>query len=176
MPDYIAGMALVEAKATLMRGYTSVRDISGQVLGTKRAIDQGYFVGPRIWSCGAGISMTSGHADLRTLNSLPRQMGGALESEVDHVGLSILADGISEVLRAARLQMRKGAHFLKMYAGGAVSGLRDPLDIVEFSVEEIKTVADEARRWNTYLATHQYTDAAVRPHWKGVRCQLSMAT
>ena len=167
MPDYIAAMALVEAKATLMRGYTSVRDISGQVLGAKKVIDQGYFVGPRIWSCGAGISMTSGHADLRTLNSLPRQMGGALESEVERVGLSILADGVSEVLRAARLQMRKGAHFLKMYAGGAVSGLRDPLDIVEFSVEEIKTVADEARRWNTYLATHQYTDAAVRNALEG---------
>ena len=55
-PDYIAAMSLVEAKATLMRGYTSVRDISGQVVGIRKAIDQGHFAGPRIWSSGAGLS------------------------------------------------------------------------------------------------------------------------
>jgi imidazolonepropionase-like amidohydrolase len=104
--------------------------------------------------------MTSGHADMRTLNSLPRQMGGSSETEVERIGLSILADGVPEVITAARMQLRKGAHFLKMYVGGAVSELRDPLDILEFSFDEIKAVADEAKRWNTYLAVHTYTDAA----------------
>jgi len=160
MPDYLGARTLYEAKATLMRGYTSVRDISGQVLGAKRAIDEGYFVGPRIWSSGAGIGMTSGHADLRTLNTLPRLMGGSPYTEVEVIGLSILADGVPEVLTASRMQMRKGAHFLKMYVGGAVSGLRDPLDISEYSFEEIRAAADEAKRWNTYLAVHTYTDAS----------------
>ena len=57
--DYQAALALVEAKAMLMRGYTSIRDTAGQVFGTKRAIDEGLFPGPRIWGCGAAISMTS---------------------------------------------------------------------------------------------------------------------
>jgi imidazolonepropionase-like amidohydrolase len=162
MPDYLGARTLAEAEATLMRGYTSVRDVSGQVLGAKRAIDEGFFPGPRIWSSGAGIGMTSGHADLRTLNTLPRQMGGSPWTEVEVIGLSILADGVPEVLTAARMQMRKGANFLKMYVGGAVSGLRDPLDITEYSFDEVKAAADEARRWNTYLAVHAYTDAAIR--------------
>jgi imidazolonepropionase-like amidohydrolase len=161
-PDYLAARTLADAKATFLRGYTGVRDISGQVLGAKRAIDEGYFVGPRIWSSGAGISMTSGHGDLRTLNTLPRQMGGSPETEVERIGMSIFADGVPEVLTAARMQLRKGANFLKMYVSGAVSGLRDPLDITEYSFDEIKAAADEAKRWNTYLAVHSYTDACTR--------------
>jgi imidazolonepropionase-like amidohydrolase len=162
MPDYLAARTLADCRATLLRGYTSVRDISGQVLGAKRAIDEGFYEGPRIWSSGAGIGMTSGHADLRTLNTLPRLMGGSGETEVERIGLSILADGVPEVLTASRMQMRKGANFLKMYVSGAVSGLRDPLDISEFSFEEIKAAADEAKRWNTYLAVHTYTDASTQ--------------
>jgi imidazolonepropionase-like amidohydrolase len=162
MPDYLGARTLAECEATLMRGYTSVRDVSGQVLGAKRAIDEGYFVGPRIWSSGAGISMTSGHGDLRTLNTLPRSMGGSPETEVERIGMSIFADGVPEVLTASRMQLRKGSHFLKMYVSGAVSGLRDPLDISEFSFEEVEAAADEAKRWNTYLAVHTYTDASTQ--------------
>jgi len=161
-PDYLAARALTEAEATLMRGYTSVRDISGQVMGVKKAIDEGYFVGPRIWSCGAGLGMTAGHADMKTNNTLPRRFAGPSWTDVESMGLSIIADGVAEVLTAARLQMRKGAHFLKMYTSGAVSGQYDPLDIAEYSVEEIKAAADEAKRWNTYLAVHTYNDAGTQ--------------
>ena len=160
--DYQAALALVEAKAMLMRGYTSIRDTAGQVFGTKRAIDEGLFPGPRIWGCGAAISMTSGHGDFRTLNTESRQMGGSNFTEVERIQLVIFADGVPEVLTAARMQMRKGAHFVKMFTGGAVSGLRDPLDITEYSFDEIKAAADEAKRWNTYLSVHSYTDASVK--------------
>lgn len=160
--DYQAALALVEAKAMLMRGYTSIRDTAGQVFGTKRAIDEGLFPGPRIWGSGAAISMTSGHGDFRTLNTEPRQMGGSNFTEVERIQLVIFADGVPEVLTAARMQMRKGAHFVKMFVGGAVSGLRDPLDITEYSFDEIKAAADEAKRWNTYLSVHSYTDASVK--------------
>lgn len=161
-PDYIASMSLVEAKATLMRGYTGVRDISGQVLGIKKAIDQGHFAGPRIWSSGAGIGMSGGHADVKTNYTRPRQLGGAQWTDVEYLGISVIADGVPEVLSAARLQMRKGAHFLKMYTSGAVSGVYDPLDIGEYSYDEIKAAADEAKRWNTYLAVHTYNDKGTR--------------
>ena len=161
-PDYLAARTLDEAHETLMRGYTSVRDVSGEVFGVKKAIDEGIFPGPRIWASGAGISMTAGHGDMRTNNMLPRQMGGPDTTDVEYMGLSIFADGVPEVLNASRMQLRKGANFLKMYVGGAVSGLYDPLDIAEFSFDEVKAAADEAKRWNTYLAVHAYTDDSIQ--------------
>jgi len=160
--DYLHALALKEAEATLMRGYTGIRDISGSVLGIKKAIDEGLFPGPRVWSCAAGIGMTGGHADMRPNSMVPRTLGGPYWTDVEYLGISILADGVPEVLSAARLQMRKGACFLKMYTSGAVSGVYDPLDISEFSFDEIKAAADEARRWNTYLAVHCYNDAAIK--------------
>ena len=163
-PDYIAALTLVDARNTLMRGFTTVRDTGGAVFGVKRAIDQGYHIGPRIYASGAAIGMTSGHGDFRTLNEWPRQLGGAAESPTERAGGggTVFADGVPEVLSASRDQFRRGAHFLKCFAGGAVSGLRDPLDIMEYSTEELKAFAGEAGRWNTYVAVHAYTDRAVR--------------
>jgi len=160
--DYLHALALKEAEATLMRGYTGVRDISGSVQGIRKAIDEGLFPGPRIWSSGSGISMTAGHADMNTNNTIPRELGGPQWTDVEYSGLSVIANGVPAVLTAARLQFRKGACFLKMYTSGAVSGVYDPLDISEYSFDEIKAAADEARRWNTYLAVHSYNDAAIK--------------
>lgn len=160
--DYQYALSLVEAENTLMRGFTTIRDVGGQVLGTKKAIDQGYFPGPRIYSSGAAISMTAGHGDFRTPSTDPRMMGGPSNTDVEHVGVAIFADGVPEVLAASRMQFRKGAHFLKVFTGGAVSGVYDPLDIAEYSPEEIKAAVGEAERWNTYVAVHTYTDAATR--------------
>jgi imidazolonepropionase-like amidohydrolase len=160
--DYQFALNLTEAENTLMRGFTTIRDIGGQVLGTKKAIDEGYFPGPRIYSPGAAIGMTTGHGDFRTPSSLPRMMGGLGETELERIGITIFADGVPEVLTASRMQFRNGAHFLKIFVGGAVSGMYDPLDISEYSLEEIKAAVGEAERWNTYLAVHTYTDAATR--------------
>jgi imidazolonepropionase-like amidohydrolase len=160
--DYQVALALLEAKNTLMRGFTSIRDVAGSVWGVKRSIDEGRFPGPRIYSSGAAISMTSGHGDFRSINSLPRQLGGPDETEVERIGISVFADGVPEVLTVSRMQFRNGAHFLKMFVGGAVSGLYDPLDVMEYSFAEVKAAADEADRWNTYLAVHTYTDRASR--------------
>ncbi len=161
-PDYQHALSLVEAENTLMRGFTTIRDTGGQVLGTKRAIDEGYFPGPRIYSSGATIGMTTGHGDFRTPLSAPRMMGGPASTEGEQLGMTIFADGVPQVLTASRMQFRKGAHFLKVFVGGAVSGLYDPLDITEYSPEEIKAAVGEAERWNTYVAVHTYTDAATR--------------
>ena len=161
-PDYIAALTLVEARNTLMRGFTTVRDTGGPVLGVKKAIDLEHHIGPRIYASGAAIGMTSGHGDFRSLNELPRQLGGQGESILERLGGTVFADGVPEVLSASRDQMRRGSHFLKIFVGGAVSGLRDPLDIMEYSFEEMKAAADEADRWNTYVAAHAYTDRATR--------------
>ncbi len=160
--DYQHALSLVEAKNTLMRGFTTLRDVGGQVIGTKRAIDEGYFPGPRIYSACAAIGMTTGHGDFRTPSTLPRMMGGPSETDVERIGLAIFADGVPEVLTASRMQFRNGAHFLKVFLGGAVSGMYDPLDIAEYSLEELEAIVGEAERWNTYVAAHTYTDASTR--------------
>jgi imidazolonepropionase-like amidohydrolase len=160
--DYIAALALFEAENTLMRGITTVRDTGGQVMGIRRAIDLGYHVGPRIYAAGATISMTSGHTDFRLRNIFPRQLGGPAVTEVEMLRGTVIADGVPEVLTASREQFRQGADFLKVIVGGAVSGLRDPLDVAEYSDEEIEAAVGEAIRWNTYAAVHGYTDRAIQ--------------
>jgi len=160
--DYHGALSLVEANNTLMRGFTSIRDVGGSVWGVKRAIDEGYFPGPRLVCSGSVIGMTAGHGDYRTMNTFPRQLGGAAETEFERLGMTYFADGVPEVLSAARTLMRSGAAFLKMFVGGAVAGVYDPLDVAEYSLEEVRAAAEEAKRWNTYLAVHTYTDMSTQ--------------
>lgn len=161
-PDYVAALTLRECKATLMRGFTSVRDTGGGILGTARAVDEGVFPGPRIQACNAAIGMTAGHGDFRNRSIKPRAFGGPEMTEMELHGITIIADGVAEVLTAVRDQFRQGAHFIKVFSGGAVSGIYDPLDINEYSKAELEAAAGEAKRWNTYAASHAYTDASIR--------------
>lgn len=174
--DYLYGMTLKEGEATLMRGYTTVRDISGSVFGIKQVFDEGIYPGPRIYASGPGIGMTSGHVDFKNLNQPPRLLGGPTWGDTEHSGMAITADGVPEVLAAARLSFRMGAHFLKSYTSGAVSGLYDPLDISEYSFEEIKALVDEAKRWNTYLAVHSYNDEGVQRSLEAGAMSIEHAT
>ncbi len=160
--DYQAAIALVDAEATLMRGFTTIRDTGGTLFGVRRAINEGHFVGPRIYASGAAIGMTAGHGDIRAPSARPRQLGGPDWTEIEYAGISVNADGVPEVLAATRTQMRKGADFIKLFVGGAVTGLYDPLDVAEYSDEEIAAIVGEAKRWNTYAAVHSYTDASTR--------------
>jgi len=160
--DYHGALSLWEANNTLMRGFTTMRDVGGSVWGVKRAIDEGYFPGPRLVCSGSVIGMTAGHGDYRTTNSFPRQLGGPSETELERLGMTYFADGVPEVLSASRTLMREGAAFLKMFVGGAVAGVYDPLDVAEYSLEEVRAAAEEADRWNTYLAVHTYTDKSTQ--------------
>lgn len=161
-PDYIAALALREAEATLMRGFTSVRDTGGNILGLVRALDEGRFPGPRVQCARSAIGMTGGHGDYRNRLTSPRAFGGPAESELERLGIVAIADGVDEVLTASREQFRQGANFLKLFVGGAVTGLYDPIDVAEYSPDEVRAAAGEAARWNTYLAVHAYTDESVR--------------
>src|SRR5262245_1867915 len=75
---YLNLIAGAEAKDTLLRGFTTVRDLGGPAFGLKRAIDEGIVVGPRIYPSGAVITVTSGHGDFRQKYELPRRIGGPL--------------------------------------------------------------------------------------------------
>ena len=74
--DHVIGAAGAQAERTLMRGFTTVRDLGGPVFPLKKAIDAGQTVGPRIYPCGAMITTTGGHGDLRPVSDLPRSFGG----------------------------------------------------------------------------------------------------
>ena len=119
-PGYLNLLAAHQAEATLMRGFTTIRDMGGPVFGLKRAIDEGVTVGPRIYPSGAMISQTSGHGDFRSRYEVPRTLGGPLsQSELE--GVAAIADSPDEVRLRTREQLRQGASQIKLMAGGGVS-------------------------------------------------------
>ena len=89
-------MAGAEAADTLMRGFTTIRDLGGPAFGLKRAIDDGTVIGPRIYPSGAIISVTSGHGDFRQPFEVPRVLG-APQSRGEQVGAAMIADSPDEV-------------------------------------------------------------------------------
>jgi imidazolonepropionase-like amidohydrolase len=167
---YVYAQAIVSARETLLRGFTTVRDLGGPSFGIKQAIDQGAILGPRIYPSGAFISQTGGHGDFRMPNETPRGITGHLSySEI--VGAAVIADGEVEVLRGAREMLRRGASQLKLMAGGGVASNYDPLDVSQYTEREIRAAVDAAENWGTYVTVHAYTPRAVRTAMAaGVRC------
>jgi imidazolonepropionase-like amidohydrolase len=167
---YITLIAADEARRTLMRGFTSVRDMAGPVFGLKRAIDTGLVTGPRIWPSGAMISQTGGHGDFRFPYEVPAPPGAPL-SRADAVGAGAIADGAERVLLRAREQLMLGASQVKLAAGGGVSSNYDPIDVSQYTEPEFRAAVDAAENWGTYVAVHAYTPRAIRTAIRaGVRC------
>ena len=150
-----------EAGATLMRGFTTVRDVGGPAFGLKAAIDRGVVTGPRIFPSGAMISQTAGHGDFRLLSELPR-FPDTPPGNIERQGVALIADGADMVLRATREQLMKGASQIKIMAGGGVSSLYDPLDSVQFTEREMRAAVEAAADWGTYVCAHVYTSAGIR--------------
>ena len=161
-PAYLQLLAAHEAEATLMRGFTTIRDLGGPVFGLKRAIDQGIAIGPRIYPSGAMISQTSGHGDFRFLYELPRIPGGPLSySEAE--GISAIADSPDEVRLRAREQLRFGASQIKLMAGGGVnSPAHNPIESIQYTEAEMRAAVEAAENWGTYVTVHAYTPASVQ--------------
>jgi imidazolonepropionase-like amidohydrolase len=169
-PAYLHLLAARQAEATLMRGFTTVRDLGGPVFGLKRAIDEGVMVGPRIYPSGAFISQTSGHGDFRFAFEVPRMLGGPLShSEVE--GLAAIADSPDEVRLRAREQLRRGASQLKLMAGGGVASPYNPIESTQFTEAEMRAAVEAADNWGTYVTVHAYTPRAIRQAVAaGVKC------
>jgi len=139
----------------LDRGFTTVRDMAGGDYGTWRALEEGLIRGPRLFYAGRALSQTGGHGDHRgpgdhLLDNHP----GASE-------LSTIVDGPDEVRRAARDELRRGAHHIKVMAGGGVASPTDRIDSTQFSVAELEAAVDEARAANRYVAAHAYTPESI---------------
>jgi imidazolonepropionase-like amidohydrolase len=167
---YITLVAADEAKKTLMRGFTSVRDMAGPSFSLKRAIDNGLVPGPRIWPSGAMISQTGGHGDFRFPYEIPASPNAPL-SRGDAIGGGAIADGVDRVLQRAREQLMLGASQLKLAAGGGVSSHYDPIDVSQYTEAEFRAATDAAENWGTYVAVHAYTPRAIQTAIRGgVRC------
>jgi imidazolonepropionase-like amidohydrolase len=163
-------VAGAEATDTLMRGFTTVRDLGGPAFGLKRAIDTGVVVGPRIYPSGAIITVTSGHGDFRQAFDLPRKMGHAL-TRMEQLGASLVADSPDEVRVRAREQLMLGATQIKLTGGGGVASPHSPLDVTTFTEPELRAAVEAADNWGTYVAVHAYTPASIqRAIAAGAKC------
>lgn len=167
---YVFARAIASAEDTLLRGFTTVRDLGGPVFGLKHAIDEGVVPGPRIFPAGGFISQTGGHGDFRLPNEIPRGICGHL-SYAEIIGSAVIADGEAEVLRGAREMLRRGASQIKLMAGGGVASTYDPLDVSQFTEAEMHAAVEAAENWGTYVTVHAYTPRAIRTAVAaGVRC------
>ena len=167
---YLNLLAGAEATATLMRGFTTVRDMGGPTFGLKQAIDEGIVAGPRIFPSGAIITVTGGHGDFRPFTDLPRVLGGPL-TRMEIVGASMVADSPDEVRVRSREQLMQGASQIKLTAGGGVASPHSPLDVSTFTEPELRAAVEAAENWGTYVTVHAYTPAAIKSSiTAGVKC------
>lgn len=142
---------------TLMRGFTTIRDLGGADHGLVRAVEEGLIDGPRLVICGKGLSTTGGHCDLRQrTDDRPGIMSDRLGS------MGIIVDGVDDVRRVSRDMIKGGARFIKVMANGGVSSPNDPIHSLQFSRAELEAIVEEAENAGLYVSAHVYTDAAIR--------------
>ena len=157
-PSLIAQHARANLEATLQRGFTTVRDAAGADYGLSRAIEAGLIDGPRLFYSGHALSQTGGHGDFRSYESGPALCSCGLGAR----HFSTVADGVPEVRRAAREELRRGATQIKIMGSGGVSSPSDPISNLQYSEEEIRAAVWEAHSWGTYVMAHVYTPEAIR--------------
>jgi imidazolonepropionase-like amidohydrolase len=160
-PEMLQERATAEAGRTLLRGFTAVRDMGGPMLTARPAIDKGELPGPRIYPSGAMVSQTSGHGDSRLPHERSRRFFGEV-SRGEQLGANFIADGRDEVLTATRENLRAGATQIKVMAGGGAASAYDPLDVTQYTLDEMKAAVEAAEDWGTYVTVHAYTVRAVR--------------
>ena len=140
----------------LDQGFTTARDAGCNILSIAKAVNNGLFPGPRIFPSGAWLSQTGGHADTGRFND---KIGTV--DPLEHAGFGYIADGVPEVMKAARHNLRAGATQIKIMAGGGVASEFDPLHMTQFSPEEMKAIVDVAADYGTYVIAHAYHDSSV---------------
>lgn len=160
--DELAVRSVKTAYDTLMRGFTTIRDAGGVTYGLKKNIDNGFLDGPRIFPSNAYISQTCGHGDVRHSTAAERLSDGNYTSPTLQHHLSYIADGPVEMLRAVREQFFLGASQIKLMAGGGISSNYDPLETLQFTLEEMKAAVDAAADYGTYVMAHLYTPGAMQ--------------
>ena len=160
-PAYVTAHAAQILEGMLMRGFTTVRDGGGADWGLAKAVDEGLIKGPRIFFCGHALSQTGGHGDMRSSGDDGIGYGWLTP------GLGWVCDGISELRRACREEVRRGAHHIKLMGSGGVASPTDRIDSTQFSEGEIRAAVEEAEAANLYVMVHAYTARAIN---RALRC------
>ena len=159
-------VAVHGSEKTLMRGFTTVRDVGGPVFDVKAVIDEGMFVGPRIYAAGSMISQTSGHGDFRSPIDIPQSYSRQLTPQ-ERMGTVAIADGRAQVMQRVRENLMHGAAFIKLMGGGGVASPSDPLDVSQYTIDEIAAAVEVAENWGTYVTVHSYTAKAIQNAIRG---------
>jgi imidazolonepropionase-like amidohydrolase len=146
-------------EAMLLRGFTTVRDAGGADFGLQQAVEMDLIKGPRMFIAGKALSQTGGHGDVRARTL---EVDSCACCQMAGAQLSRIADGVSEVRRAARDELRKGANQIKIMASGGVASPTDPIWNLQYSEEEVRAIVEEAAAWRTYVMAHAYTPPAIR--------------
>ena len=146
-------MAMLEY---LDQGFTTARDAGCNILGIAKAVNNDILDGPRLFPSGGFLSQTGGHADLGYFSDTINDTDSLERAE-----LGFIVDGVPEVIKAARQNLRRGATQIKIMAGGGVSSEFDPLHIVQFNLDEMKAIVGVAEDYGTYVLAHAYHDKSV---------------
>lgn len=154
-PFYVGAHSSRLMHDMLMRGFTTVRDAGGADYGLAKAVEEDSIVGPRLLFCGHALSQTGGHGDMR------RPGEHDLDECMCCAGLGKVCDGVPEVRRAARDEIRKGATHIKIMASGGVSSPTDRVDSTQFAIEEVQAIVEEATAANLHVMAHAYTARAI---------------
>jgi imidazolonepropionase-like amidohydrolase len=164
-PTYVAARAGRALEGMLARGFTTIRDVGAGEHGLARAVEEGYFTGPRIRYGGKQLSQTGGAGDWRA----PSRR--VYDDNYYSPAIGVICDGVPEVRRAVREEVRRGAHHVKVYLSGAVDSPSDRVDSTQFSLEELRAIVEEATAANIYVTGHAYTSRAINRGLEcGVRC------
>ncbi len=149
-PGDFALRGVPNARKTLLAGFTTVRDLGTGYgfsdVALENAVEEGWIVGPRIIPAGHALSITGGHCDVTGF-------GPGIEPE-NYV--SGVADGVDEVLKAIRYQIKHGARVIKICATAGVLSFEGPVGALQYSPEELKAAADEAHRHGVKIAAHAH--------------------
>jgi imidazolonepropionase-like amidohydrolase len=144
-------------EGALDEGFTTVRDAGGLEPAWAKAVDKGLIHGPRILPSGSHLSQTGGHGDTRTAHEASHRWA----SVAGLVARAEVVDGVDEVRRAVREQLRRGATQIKLLASGGIVSPTDPFDSIQFSSAEIAAAVEVARGWDTYVLAHCHTSPAI---------------
>lgn len=155
---YASAKAAFVLNGMLKRGFTTVRDMAGGDFGMRDASEAGYIDTPRLFVSGRSISQTGGHGDLRDRSIVREDWGCCTAIDL----FFIIADGLPEVIKAVRDELRKGADHIKVMLSGGVASPNDPIDSLQYRSDEIEAITEEARRWGVYVGGHAYSDEAIR--------------
>ncbi len=159
---WFAYVATQTTRSYLMHGFTTVRDAAGNTFSLKEAIDRGYVEGPRIYPSGPMISQTAGHADHRLQADNSALLPSGTWDPMVRYGDMAVVDGVPEMLKATREALRMGASQIKIAVGGGTGSYADPLEVTEFTPEEIQAAVQAASDYGTYVMAHVYNTNGIR--------------